>query len=344
MNNSTETIEISDPNALPDKPLVSVYTLAYNHEKFIADAIEGVIAQQCDFPIELIIGEDCSLDRTRNIVLDYQRRYPHLIRILTAEQNVGAKTNAARCQIAARGEFVAICEGDDYWHHPRKLQMQVELMSAHPQMTFCHTDFDRRTRFRTWHSKHKNYPTPYLARGNAYKVLLYEWTVMTATSMLRRDIFERFRGTEFDNPSWPFGDGNRLLFASTKGTSGYIDISTSTYRKVRNSAVNKDNVAHLRMLLATEECIELFMARHPVEAEDQRQIRAKLKKRIYRATFFAERIDLMNSTRQWLRANGFELNAMLHGVRIAIVKLKLPIRILRSAKNFVDLHLSAIPS
>lgn len=167
---------------------------------------------------------------------------------------------------------------------------------------------------------------------------------MTATSMFRRDIFEQFRGTEFNNPSWPFGDGNRLLFASLNGTAGYIDVSTATYRKVKNSASNKDNTAHLKMLLATEECIEMFMIKHPIEAENQRQIRAKLKQRIYQAAFFAERITLMNSTCQWLRANGFEPSAILHGACIATVKLKLPIRVLRSVKNFVDLHLSAIPS
>ncbi|WP_051928252.1 glycosyltransferase [Nitrosococcus oceani] len=134
VNNASETIEISNQKALPKNPLVSVYMLTYKHEKLIAEAIEGVIAQQCDFPIELIIGEDCSPDRTREIVLDYQRRYPHLIRVLTAGTNIGAKANAARCRNSTRGEFVAICEGDDYWIDPSKLQRQITLISAQPRL------------------------------------------------------------------------------------------------------------------------------------------------------------------------------------------------------------------
>ncbi|MEN1941723.1 glycosyltransferase [Luteimonas sp. MJ174] len=132
MSNQSETIEISDPSALSAKPLVSVYMLAYRHEKFIADAIDSVIAQNCNFPIELIIGEDCSPDCTGEIVRDYQRRYPHFIRVLTSGQNVGAHANAARCRAACRGDYVAICEGDDYWCDPSKLTRQVDLLSMRP--------------------------------------------------------------------------------------------------------------------------------------------------------------------------------------------------------------------
>src|SRR5574337_297251 len=217
----TETIEISDPAQLPTEPLVSVYMLAYRHERFIAEAIEGVIAQECDFPIELIIGEDCSPDRTREIVLKYQRSYPHLIRVLTSERNVGALSNARRCQLGTRGRIIAICEGDDYWHHPYKLQKQADLMLSSPDMVVCHTDYDRLTRVRRRRNQHRTHPPRWLAQGDAYVALLHDWSVRTATSMYRREGFDKFIGTEFDNPLWPFGDINRLLFASLLGTFGY---------------------------------------------------------------------------------------------------------------------------
>lgn len=344
MNDSRNTIEISNPDALQKQPLVSVYMLTYRHEQFIAEAIEGVIAQQCDFPIELIIGEDCSPDNTRAIVLNYQCQYPHLIRVLTSESNVGARANAARCLDATRGKYIAICEGDDYWHHPCKLQMQVDLMSANPDMVFCHTDFDRKTRFHTWHSKHKNHPTSWLAQGDAYLALLHEWSVMTATTIFRRDIMIAFRGTEFDNPNWPFGDYNRLLYASLKGAVGYIAASTATYRKVRGSAGNQSNNAHLRVKLANQECVEMFLGKHPVDSVDERQIRARLKNKIYKAAFYAERTDLLQSTHEWLRSNGFAQPLIYHRIRITAVKLKFPIRMLRAIKNFVDLYLSSIPA
>ncbi|MGH7238758.1 MAG: glycosyltransferase, partial [Candidatus Saccharimonadales bacterium] len=125
--NQNETIEISNPAVLPEKPVVSIHMSTYKHEKYIAAAIEGVVTQQYPFPFELIIGEDCSPDNTRQIVLDYQRRYPHIIRVLTAETNVGAKANTLRCRNAVRGDYIAICEGDDYWTDTSKLMRQVEL-------------------------------------------------------------------------------------------------------------------------------------------------------------------------------------------------------------------------
>lgn len=132
MAHDNATIEIADWEKLPSEPLVSVSMLAYRHEKFIAQAIDGVIAQQCNFPIELVIGEDCSPDNTREIVLDYQRRYPHLIRVLFSHQNVGMHANSARCSEALRGKYVAPCEGDDYWCDPLKISRQVAIFQRHP--------------------------------------------------------------------------------------------------------------------------------------------------------------------------------------------------------------------
>lgn len=132
MTGHVETIEIADWGKLSPEPLVSVTMLAYRHEKFIAQAIESIIEQQCNFPIEIIIGEDCSPDRTREIVLSYQRRYPQLIRVLTSDKNIGMQANAARCAAASRGKYRASCEGDDYWCDPTKLTRQIAVFERYP--------------------------------------------------------------------------------------------------------------------------------------------------------------------------------------------------------------------
>lgn len=237
-----------------------------------------------------------------------------------------------------------MCEGDDYWHHPRKLQMQVELLQRNPEMVFCHTDFDRRTRFRIRRNRHANAPSPWLAQGDAYVPLLHEWSVMTATAMFRRDIMGAFRGSVYDNPAWPFGDRNRLLFASLHGPVGYINESTATYRKVRGSSVNLTNESHLKMQLAAEECISMFLDRHPVEPAMERNIRARLKQIIYEAAFYAAREDLLQSSYEWLASNGFVRAGMQHRLRLAAISLKIPIRVLRAARNFRDHYLSAVPN
>lgn len=110
-----------------DKPFVSVKTITYNHEKFIAQCIEGIMMQKTNFAFEYIIGEDCSTDSTMEIVQEYARRYPDVIRIITAEKNVGAVENDNRTDRACRGKYVAFCEGDDFWTDPYKLQKQVDF-------------------------------------------------------------------------------------------------------------------------------------------------------------------------------------------------------------------------
>jgi glycosyltransferase involved in cell wall biosynthesis len=321
---------------------VSVHMLAYRHERFLAQAIEGVIAQICDFPIELILAEDCSPDGTLAIALDYQRRHPHLIRLITGEKNVGMHANAARSAPAARGKYIAFCEGDDFWHHPGKLQMQVALMTANPNMAFCHTDFDRLTRFRRRSSKHRHRPSQWLAKGNAYESLLRELSVATASSMFRRDVIDKFNCSIYRNYDWPFGDYNLELFSSQIGTVGYLDASTATYRKTRGSACNKDPIVHLKMQLAVEECVELFLANYPLGKIKQNEIRASIKSNIYRAAFYAKRSDTMEDVYKWRKATGLIGSSMQHKLCMTMVQLDIPVRLLLAGKQFIDLHLSSI--
>lgn len=120
-----------------ETPLVSVRMITYNHEKFIVQAIEGVLMQKTSFPFELIIGEDCSTDRTREIVVDYANRYPEIIKPILHEKNVGMKANGRATREASTGKYVALCEGDDYWIDPLKLQKQVDFMESHPDFNMC---------------------------------------------------------------------------------------------------------------------------------------------------------------------------------------------------------------
>jgi glycosyltransferase involved in cell wall biosynthesis len=123
-------------------PLVSVSMITYNHAAYIAQAIEGVLQQQTKFHFELIIGEDCSTDGTREIVFDYQKKYPDIIRVITSDTNVGMKKNGLRTLKACRGKYIAFCEGDDYFHHPRKLQKQADYLESNPDCGLVYTNYD----------------------------------------------------------------------------------------------------------------------------------------------------------------------------------------------------------
>ncbi len=137
--------EISDSHRLCRQPLVSVAMITYNHARFVRRAIESVVSQKTDFPFELVIGEDCSTDETRAIVLACQQAYPEVIRVLHAPINVGASANGLRVDQRCRGRYLAYCEGDDYWIDPCKLQEQVRILEqdANIGMVFCSGKVER---------------------------------------------------------------------------------------------------------------------------------------------------------------------------------------------------------
>ncbi len=134
--------ETSDAERLCKTPVVSVNMITYNHEPYIRQAIEGVMMQKTDFEFELVIGEDCSTDRTREICFEYQKKHPDKIRVLWSEENLyqhphPAGGNGRRTEAHCRGAFIAFCEGDDYWTDPTKLQRQVDVMRRYPDVSLC---------------------------------------------------------------------------------------------------------------------------------------------------------------------------------------------------------------
>jgi hypothetical protein len=118
---------------------LSVAMITYNHERFIAQAIESVLAQKVNFDYELVIGEDCSTDGTRAVILDFHRRYPSRIVPLLRERNLGGPRNFLGTLAACRGKYLALLEGDDYWICTEKLQRQVDFLEANPAWAICCT-------------------------------------------------------------------------------------------------------------------------------------------------------------------------------------------------------------
>ena len=114
-------------------PKVSVVVMTYNHRRFIEQALDSVLSQRTTFAWELLISEDCSTDGTREVVIDYQRRHPVRIRLLLSERNLRSNAVVARGINAARGQYVAMLDGDDYWIHDDKLQRQADFLGTQAQ-------------------------------------------------------------------------------------------------------------------------------------------------------------------------------------------------------------------
>jgi glycosyltransferase involved in cell wall biosynthesis len=117
---------------------VSVILLTYNHERFIAQALDSVLGQRTAFPFEVLVTEDCSTDRTREILADYAARRPATLRLFLSPQNLNTNEVVTRALDAARGELVAFLDGDDYWSTDTKLQRQADFLDAHPECVLCY--------------------------------------------------------------------------------------------------------------------------------------------------------------------------------------------------------------
>jgi len=123
------------------RPLVSIVCNTYNHESFIEQCIKGFLVQQCNFPIEILIHDDASQDGTQDIINAYEKEYPHLIFPVYQKENkksLGIQPFAYYQIPRARGKYIAVCEGDDYWTDPNKLQIQVDFMESSPEYVVCY--------------------------------------------------------------------------------------------------------------------------------------------------------------------------------------------------------------
>jgi glycosyltransferase involved in cell wall biosynthesis len=225
-----------------NEPLVSIGMVTYNHAPYIAQAIEGVLQQQTNFPFELVIGEDCSPDGTREIVSEYHKKHPDIIRLIMSDENIGGLRNFLRIVYACQGKYLAFCEGDDYWHHPNKLQKQVDYLEHHPECGLVFTDYDfyfnstRKLVSMVNHSKGFRLPmnlTIEQAIGPEGGV------IRTSTIMVRKQLLDQvIEGDPYLHQNEKLLVGDLQLFAEITLISrvSYFPESMATYRILEESA------------------------------------------------------------------------------------------------------------
>lgn len=208
--------------------VVSISCLAYNHEKFIEDALEGFLIQETTFPFEILIHDDASTDNTANIIREYEKAYPNIIKPIYQKENQYSK----RIEITkeyilpkVKGKYIALCEGDDYWTDPLKLKTQIEYMEKNTKCSM------------TTHSFNTITPDKKILNitclSNSIKVLTPEDAIMSdiplqsATRVLRKEILTAPRPNFFFIET---GDYPLLLFALSKGEIHFLPFNMSNYR------------------------------------------------------------------------------------------------------------------
>ncbi|MFX0196406.1 MAG: glycosyltransferase [Candidatus Hodarchaeota archaeon] len=215
---------------------VSVLMVTYNHEKYIVEALDSVLMQKVDFDYEIVIGEDCSTDNTRDILIDYQRKHPDKIKLLLQEQNLGfyGKYNFIQAFNACRGQYIALLEGDDCWTSPEKLQKQADFLDNHTECAICFHNVmviydDSQRVSHPFYVQHPNSPfmqwKPRLI--STLEDLMKGNFIQTPSVMFRAHLFEKF-------PDWFFmalpGDWPLHMLNATHGNIGYLDEIMGVYR------------------------------------------------------------------------------------------------------------------
>lgn len=191
--------------------------ITYNHEKFIREAIESVLMQKTNFDYELVIGEDCSTDTTRQVCLDYQQKYPNKIKLLLPEKNLGMMPNFIATLKACQGKYIALCEGDDYWTDENKLQKQVDFLETNTEYVICfHNSLEL---FETNPSKIFYYCSKNQKQVSTLVDLLYRNYIPTCSVIFKNNLFENF-------PSWfnklGMGDWSLHIINAQYGKIKYI--------------------------------------------------------------------------------------------------------------------------
>lgn len=205
---------------------VSLLMLTYNHEKFIAQAIDGILMQKANFKYELIIGDDCSPDGTQKIIREYQATQPDIIKPVLRTENIGANHNFVDIFHKAKGKYIALCEGDDYWTDPNKLQKQVDFLEANPEYVLCSHNGTILDEIGTGKTGEKLIKTDADFDFNTEDLLIQN-RASTLTVMFRNGLIKKF-------PDWytKFNGGDRSLYIilSQYGKLRHLEFDGAVYR------------------------------------------------------------------------------------------------------------------
>ena len=224
-----------------DTPLVSVDCATYNHEPYIAQALDGFLMQKTNFPFEVIVHDDASTDHTAEIIREYEARFPKIIKPIYETDNQYSKHDGSLGRImaaACKGKYIAFCEGDDYWTDGNKLQMQVDFLEGNPEYGMCYTmarQFiqKKRTFSKTLFGKPVADFNDLLQNGNR---------IPTLTVMLWKSLYERYREEIHpENKGWLMGDYPTWLYMAHESKVKFLDFVTSVYRVLENSASHSND-------------------------------------------------------------------------------------------------------
>lgn len=237
--------------------LISVIVPSFNRADSVGKTIESILNQQVDSDIEIVIGDDCSTDKVRDLLEDYRKRYPEIIRLFLRSENIGLGANWAQCVKDCRGEFICNCDDDDYWHNPNKLQLQLDYYREHSGCNILITD--HRT---------EDYCTGIIAEHKAYinkdvdiqEAMWGSATFCNATIMYRAEFLkahldlDEFVRRRFSLQDWP-----ALVILTAYSDVDILPVSTATHVVGKVGITRPDTVEMLANRFKDDKKVFLYL-------------------------------------------------------------------------------------
>ncbi|MBN1186218.1 MAG: glycosyltransferase [Bacteroidales bacterium] len=246
-------------------PLVSICCLTYNHEPYIRQCIEGFRMQITNFPIEILIHDDASTDGTAKIIMEYEKKYPDIIKPIYQKENQYSqlRTISATYQFPrALGKYIAICEGDDYWTDPYKLQIQVDFLEENPDYTLIHSDFNTinlngSITKDTYREKKQHHDFQYFTRDALLGKYLIATCTVCALSIYVKKALKEY--PELFDSRWVTGDFQLWYILATFGKIKYLNQSLAAYRVLSGSVAHPVTFDKKYMYIQNKHKLLLFL-------------------------------------------------------------------------------------
>ena len=239
--------------------LVSVSCVTYNHSKYIRQCIDGFLMQKTNFAFEILIHDDASNDDTADIIREYEFKYPDKIKPIYQTENQYSKGISPTFKFnfpRAKGKYIALCEGDDYWTDPYKLQKQVDFLEANPEYGMVYTAADKFIQ-----NKNKKEGVLKGEENVTFDTLLKNNPIPTLTVLLRANAYKGYNEL-ISKKQFKMGDYPLWFYISMKYKIHYIDDVTAVYRVMDNSASHSDNFAKKCAFVSSAYDIRLFFAEY----------------------------------------------------------------------------------
>ena len=245
-------------------PFLSVAVLTYNQEKFIAQTLESILLQKHAYTYEIIVGDDCSSDNTKNIIESYVEKYPDIIKPLYNRVNTGLIKNYFNILSHCNGEYIMQCAGDDYWL-PGKVEKQIAYMKNNNECGLLYS------KVFYFYENEKKFSTVSLGGSETnFSMLLYKHVIPAVTLVFKNSLYRQYyREIEPNLKSWQMEDYPLVLWFSLKSKISFLDDVTAVYRVILSSVSHSSNLEkNTRFLNSVEDVSMYYLKLSQLESTD----------------------------------------------------------------------------